>query len=158
LDDPLVDGFNVGIAVNGVELIPAGVVVQDGLGLFSVYVEPLPDDGFRIIGPTAQEQSADNFLFGYDQVDDNVHRASLAVQQLIQRLGLGNCSGEAVQDTAVLVLRGRKRLLNESRYQLVRHQKTVFYVVTHLGAQRRPFPNGLSKHLPGGEMGDTEAA
>jgi len=94
--DSLVDGFYIGVTVNGDKLTLAGVVIQNRLGLFVVDVEALSDDGFRVIRTSSQEEATHDFFLRHDEVDDKVYVASRARKELIQCLCLGESSGESI--------------------------------------------------------------
>ena len=81
-------------------------------------------------------------------VDANAHR--------LQSLGLGQRTGYAVQDKAVLAVGLGHPVRNDTEDQLVGNQETIVHVLLCFLAQLGAICHGLAEHIPGRNGGDGE--
>jgi hypothetical protein len=97
------------------EVAARAVVIDDGLGLLVVVLKPRVDRCRRVVGPSfargaLREPLARRCVVEREQQDDREGPVDL-VEQLVERLGLRQCPGKAVEDEAVAGL--QELLANE---------------------------------------------
>ena len=124
--EDVLDGSHAGDAV---VLALAAVMLRDGRRLGVVHVDSLldhgrvgvirPSTGLRPLGEPVPE-----FVFFHLEREHTGNGLSLSLQEAVQCLGLGRCSGKPVKDAAILAVRLLNTLLHQHHNNIVRDQAT----------------------------------
>src|SRR6266481_1662490 len=88
--------------VDQLELALLPVVADQGRGLLEEDLEPVVDDALAVVTAVSKAESLPNGLWVQLQVEDGIERPVERRQHGVQRLGLGDGPGEAVEDEALL--------------------------------------------------------
>ena len=105
----------------------------------------------------APAQAVDQDVCGNVQVQHVVDLAAAARQHLVERGGLGDGAGKAVEQEPAFRLGAGERLVDDAVHHLVRDELARVHQRVGLLAQRRPIGDGAAQDVAGGELRDRES-
>ena len=90
----------------------------------------------------------------HSQLQHRVQRGSLGGQLGVEGLGLGDGTGETVEQVAPRTVRLRQALLHNAQHDGVGHEASAFQILSHFQPGGVVLLRGLAQHIAGRKVGN----